>query len=299
MTPLKQTSPSSSSIDTLNRVIRFLYFSNIIISAAAVALGMETVWLLHLPLHQFLPQLIFLGLATFGFYTLHDFYTKAGKTPEKGLYPRVVFWQGNGKFLILLLPLAALAMVLIAYRSFRFHELAVIAIIAALSIFYTFPLLPFPDLRRWKNHPISKIIVLALVWTTATTLLVSASTLSANFLPHLITRFVFVLMLCIPFDARDALFDRQKMQQTLLDWPGIANLQNLTMLLPALAMVALLLGHVHLSPVLLAAYMVHFAITSWLCHYTLKHPLKFDLYWLLDGQMILQAMIVGLSVAIA
>jgi hypothetical protein len=160
-------------------------------------------------------------------------------------------------------------------------------------------LLPFRHLRRWKNHPISKILVLALVWTAATTLLVSDKVWSTNFLPHIMARFVFLLMLCIPFDTRDAIFDRQKMQQTLLDWPGIAHLQKLIILLPALAMVALLLGNVHLSPVLLAAYMVHFAITSWLCYYTLNHPLKFDLYWLLDSQMIIQALIVGLSVAIA
>lgn len=283
----------------MNRILRFLYFSNVIISAAAVALGAETVWLLEAPLYEYLPQLVFLSLATFGFYTLHDFYTKAGGTPEKGLYPRVVFWQGKAKYLILLLPLASLAMVFIMFRSFDTYELVVLAILLFFSLLYTFPLLPFRHLRRWKNHPISKILVLALVWTAATTLLVSDKVLSANFLPHIIARFVFLLMLCIPFDTRDAIFDRQKMQQTLLDWPGIANLQKLIILLPALAMIVLWLGNVEWSPVLLTAYIVHFAITSWLCHYTLKHPMKFDLYWLLDGQMIIQALIVGLSVAIA
>jgi hypothetical protein len=283
----------------LNRVIGFLYFSNIIISAAAVALGMETVWLLHLPFHEFLPQLVFLGLATFGFYTLHDFYTKAGKTPEKGLYPRVVFWQGKGKFLVLVLPIAALAITYIAFRSFQCYDLLVIAVIGVFSILYTFPLLPFRQLRRWKDHPISKIIVLALVWTSATTLLVSASALSLNFLPHLITRFVFILMLCIPFDARDALFDRQKMQQTLLDWPGINYLQKLTVLLPVLALCIMLVAQAYQSPVFLSVFMIHFAFTSWLCLYTLKHPMRFDLYWLLDIQMILQALIVGLCVGFA
>lgn len=260
---------------------------------------METVWLLHLPLHQFLPQLIFLGMATFGFYTLHDFYTKAGKTPEKGLYPRVVFWQGNGKFLILLLPLAALAMVLIAYRSFRFHELAVIAIIAALSIFYTFPLLPFPHLRRWKNHPIIKIIILALVWTTATTLLVSEAVLTTTFLPHFISRFVFILMLCIPFDSRDAIFDRQKMQRTILDWPGLDKLKQLTILLAGIALMALTFALSSISAVLFTAIILHLGFTSWLCLFTLKYPLRFDLYWLIDCQMIAQALIVGLCVGFA
>ncbi|HSR38093.1 MAG TPA: hypothetical protein VLL95_04210, partial [Phnomibacter sp.] len=269
----------------MNRIIRFLYFSNLLISFAAVALGAETLWLLEIRLDETWPQLIFLGLSTLGFYTLHDYYTKAGNKPEKGLYPKVVFWQKHGKYLVLPLPLAAIGMAVIALRSFRIHELWVIALISIFTLLYTFPLLPFRHLRRWKNHPISKILVLALVWTAATTLLVSDKVLSANFLPHIIARFVFLLMLCIPFDTRDAIFDRQKMQQTLLDWPGIANLQKLIILLPALAMLALWLGNVQLSPVLLAAYMVHFAITSWLCHYTLKHPLKFDLYWLLDGQM--------------
>lgn len=292
-------SPSSFSTDTLNRIIRFLYFSNIIISTAAVALGFETLWLLSAPVIEHLPQLIFLGLATFGFYTLHDFYTKAGKTPEKGLYPRVKFWQSQGKYLILLLPLAAIGMAYIAFRFFTRHEVLVIVVISAFTLLYTFPLLPFRHLRRWKNHPISKILVLSLVWTAATTLLVSEEVLSDAFLPHLFARFLFIFMLCIPFDARDAIFDRQKMQRTLLDWPGISNLQKLIILLPALTIFVLLVGNVQLSPVFLVAYLLHLAITSWLCLYTLKRPMRFDLYWLLDVQMILQALIVGLSVVIA
>jgi hypothetical protein len=282
----------------LNRIIRFLYFSNLIISAAAVALGVETLWLLKLPLSEHLPQLVFLGLATFGYYTLHDFYTKAGTSPEKGLYPRVVFWQGKAKFLILLLPVAAIAMAFVAFQSFATYELIVLGMLSIFSFFYTFPLLPFRDLRRWKNHPISKILVLAIVWTAATTLLVSKNALSAEFLPHMISRFLFLLMICIPFDARDAIFDRQRMQHTLLDWPGVANLQKLTILMPGLAMISLLLGNVHLSPYFIAVYMAHFVFTGILCLYTLRHPLKFDLYWLIDSQMIIQALIVGLSVCI-
>jgi hypothetical protein len=297
VTLFRLISPSSFSTDTLNRIIRFLYFSNLLISIAALALGAETFWLLDAHLHW--PKLIFLFLATLGSYTLHDFYTKAGKKPEKGLYPKVVFWQKHGKYLLLPLPFAALGIAYIALRSFSIHEFLVIALISTFTLLYTFPLLPFRHLRRWKNHPISKILVLALVWTAATTILVSEAVLSVGFLPHLITRFFFILMLCIPFDARDAVFDRQKMQHTLLDWPGISNLQKLTILLPALATIALWLGNVHLSPVFLVAYLLHLAITSWLCHYTLKHRLRFDLYWLLDVQMILQALIVGLSVVIA
>ena len=268
-----------------------------LIASAAFSLGAATLYLHGVPLHDQWPRLTFLWLATFGFYGLHDLVTKRSLPAAMAArIIRVDFWQRYGDTMLRPLGMAALAMGWIALRHFNRHDLWQALVLVVLSLLYTLPLLPIPGLRRFKDHPLLKILVLSGVWTLATTTFLIPPFSEGPGWAFIGARWLFVLLLCIPFDVRDAAADRANMRRTL---PDLLGHSRLTWWLAGIATIGLVLQYMALSalqqPVATQALLAgHLVLTSWLARHAVTHHMRQDLFLLLDLQMVVQATIVGL-----
>ena len=94
------------------------------------------------------------------------------------------------------------------YRFIDFRSITQLAIIfsGVLSIFYPFGL---------RKIPFTKIFVISFVWTLSTMLLLVIENnipISQNIALHLLSRFLFVFAITIPFDIRDLKYDTQNLQ---------------------------------------------------------------------------------------
>ncbi|WP_027078310.1 UbiA prenyltransferase family protein [Maribacter antarcticus] len=110
------------------------------------------------------------------------------------------------------------------HAYFLSHEVWIaIAVLALVSGLYTLPVLPrSKNLRSWGGF---KIFIVALVWTGATVLLPVLSQdyeLSWNVQIVSLQRFIFVLVLLIPFEIRDLQYDDPELK-TLPQRFGVSN----------------------------------------------------------------------------
>ncbi len=171
MTPLHPTSQSSSLINRLKGLAKAFYFSNLMISIAAAA----QCWLAwrFIPKTSLLPLLpcLFLFFGTFCFYGLHDFFTKVlhtvpGITSQRGSY-----WLLNYKWLIPLVALGLVLLPVLAWKAISLLQLSIFLLSGLLAITYSFPIIPFSPIKRWKEHGQLKIVILSGVWTGITLLI--------------------------------------------------------------------------------------------------------------------------------
>jgi 4-hydroxybenzoate polyprenyltransferase len=79
----------------------------------------------------------------------------------------------------------------------------------AISVLYSYPVIPIGNKKRIKDYGYLKIITLALLWTLVTVWFpaVNESFNSTLFLFVIMKRFVFMFVLCLVFDIRDIEID--------------------------------------------------------------------------------------------
>jgi 4-hydroxybenzoate polyprenyltransferase len=97
--------------------------------------------------------------------------------------------------------------------------------IAAFTFAYSLPLLPFKNKKRLRDFGWLKILVLAGVWTSVTSLLpiLCWHKSIADYPFEILLRFVFIFALCIVFDIRDIATDRRNRIETLPYKVGLKN----------------------------------------------------------------------------
>ena len=92
------------------------------------------------------------------------------------------------------------------FTNFKLRTQAAILFVGALSLFYPFGL---------RKIPFTKIFIISFVWTTSTMLLLALENnivFSEYIALHLISRFLFVFAITIPFDIRDIKYDSGKLK---------------------------------------------------------------------------------------
>lgn len=168
-------------------------------------------------------------------------------------------------------------------------------ILGILSFSYSIPLLPFKDKKRLKDFGWIKILVLTTVWTIVTSVLpiLYLNERIDNYPFEILIRFVFMFTLCAAFDIRDMQTDMES---------GIATLPNLigekwTYKLMSAAMILFILMSViqfsrHPSLGRLAAELVVAVMTKIVIDYSRKHPSDRAYLGLVDGMMLLYAILV-------
>lgn len=297
MTPSAPINHSLSAINLLRKFIFALYYSNVLIAIAAAALLWQVQLQMH-PAHIIAKQLLWAAIACYTFYNLHDLYTKVishqvQPTARQQFWLR--FWPA-----LLIINAAAIA---VSYAFIPLQLSAtqweVVGITVLLSLAYSFPVLPFTRMKRWKNNGIWKICMLAFVWSFFCTLfdLTSWNDRTSELILLLIFRVCFLVMITIPFDNRDAAIDQEYMSRSLLQVWSHEALKNIILLLGSMGAMLLLVYQMqfNLSIIFIAAHLLYWCCIVWWslrAHQQPNAPLRF--LWL-DVQLILQPTFLGIG----
>jgi 4-hydroxybenzoate polyprenyltransferase len=177
---------------------RFLVFSNLWVAFCVLALALSSELLLGTSSYQISQFVFFATLFTYNFQRV----VRIGK----GLKHVRKVWLAKQNIAIYILM--ACGGLVSTYRFFEFQLITqvVIVIVGLLSLLYPFGL---------RKIPFSKIFFISFVWTVSTMLLLVLENniqISHNIVLHLLSRFLFVFAITIPFDIRDLKYDAQNVQ---------------------------------------------------------------------------------------
>ena len=179
-------------------IIRFLINSNVWVAFCTLALALSSEILLQTN-NSFICQFVFFAtLFTYNFQRVVRIQNGKNHVRKnwlnknlKGIYGLIFF---------------AFLMSGYYFANFKLRTQAVILFVGALSLFYPFGL---------RKIPFIKIFIISFVWATSTMLiLVLENTIvfSEYIVWHLISRFLFVFAITIPFDIRDIKYDSGKLK---------------------------------------------------------------------------------------
>lgn len=175
-------------------LIRFVVYSNIFVAFCVLSLAISSELLLGISNFKISQFVFFATVVTYNFQRIIRI-KKISKNARKE-------WLENNKIIIISLSILGLLMSIYCFVEFQTNTQIVIAILAVASLLYPFGLRTIPHL---------KIIVIAAVWTFSTMFLLvveSNQPIDQNIALHLITRFLFIFAIIIPFDIRDLKYDK-------------------------------------------------------------------------------------------
>tara|TARA_B100001250_G_scaffold402058_1_gene414699 strand:+ start:58 stop:876 length:819 start_codon:yes stop_codon:yes gene_type:complete len=112
-------------------------------------------------------------------------------------------WLTKNKIAVYLLMLFAVTMTICVAFNFKLNTQIAVFFTAVASILYPFVL---------RKIPFAKIFIISFVWMVSTMMLLvleSNISISQNVILHLVSRFLFVFAITIPFDIRDLKYDAQ------------------------------------------------------------------------------------------
>lgn len=173
--------------------------------------------------------------------------------------------------------------------------LLVCALLAALSFSYSIPLLPFKDKKRLKDFGWIKILVLTTVWTIVTSVLpiLYHNHAITDYPYEIMIRFVFMFTLCVAFDIRDMQTDMEAGIATLPNIIGVKGSYRVMSVSMILFIVMSIIQYTRYPslPRLMAEMVVAIA-TKLTIDYARKHPSDRAYLGLVDGMMLLYAVLV-------
>lgn len=273
----------------MKAVFQTFIYGAIFISLCTVGLCMETSLLLDLPFNSFYFYLLVFS-ATLGQYNIH-YYIKHDANPESDRF----FWTLQNRHIHLILNIIGATGVIIGLFHLKPGNFMVLGIIAAITVLYSFPFLPFRKKKRLKDFGLLKILTLTYVWTLITVWfpVVNLTAITADFRLVFMQRFAFMFALCLAFDIRDMASDSKKGIQTL---PVALGIRWSYLIIYATLVIFLVLSILHfrhthqfmqLNAMILSALATFFMVEQAKNNHT-------DLFYLaaIDGMMLLQALLV-------
>ena len=191
------------------RLLFFILSHSIFIAICAVALCFQTALLLHINLTGWLYSFVFFStLCSYNFYWLLSGFSFSGQS-VKLFFKK---YQTN----IFVFFIAALGLLFSLPHISNLLPFIILGLF--FTLLYTIPLLPFKALQFARRAGLLKTLLLAFTWAFVTVYIPFKQVSTANTLTLLLlfnNRFLFMLMLCIIFDARDTKVDKIRGLQSL------------------------------------------------------------------------------------
>lgn len=265
--------------------LRFIVSHSIFIAFCAAALCFQTAVLLQVELTAWLYSFVFFAtICSYNFYWLLSSYS---------FVPQTVFFHLRKYYsnsIVLLFAMAGL--VLSAFHLTLL--LPVIGVAALLTFLYAVPLLPFKWLQFTRKAGFLKTVLLAFTWAFITVYIPYkySGTNNGTALTLLFAiRFVFMLMLCIIFDARDTAIDKIRGLQSLTTMLSPHIVKLVMLFLFALYLIAGIFYRIYFNETkqILALFVIGAAVAT-AYYYSLKKQGYFFYYFFIDGLMLFSAL---------
>lgn len=268
----------------VKRFFEFILFSNIYVAIGAVCLVQSTLLQLHQENHL-LNYSLLVFFATLFVYNLQRIFYKTSESKELNSIRRN--WIFKNTFLLKMFSLIGFAgsIVLFFFTDYRITFYLLPLFILALLYF-----VPFVKLRK---SPWVKLFTLTIVWTAVTAVIPAVLVQYSNtqfFIVHIVTRFLFMLAICIPFDIRDMSIDKQENVVTLPLVFGEQKTKTLALICLMLYLV-LVVGEYQIRMIdatLFTALLVATVLNSILILMTNRNRNEYFYVAAIDGTMILQ-----------
>ena len=251
----------------------------------AVFMGWQTQLLFSIPTDPAVLGFLFSG--TLCSYNFHWFLSLPDSEKRS---PKINFTDNNRKLhlILTLLGLAGSAFFSIVLWDKVFLLLST----AVFTFLYSAPKIPLKAFSFLKRIAIGKTIFLSAAWTQVTAVLpflMEEKPVDAFAILYFINRFFFIYSICILFDFRDRIEDKQQNIRsliTILDEKGINRLYWFSLGTFYLTLVALFPVFSLLDILFLALPAIPLAL---MYGYFKKNTSDYNYYFILDGLMILSA----------
>lgn len=266
------------------RWLHFIVSHSIFIAICAVALCFQTALLLRISLPAYLYAFIFFStICSYNFYWLLSGYNFANQSLQS------FFKQHLSNIIVF-----AIAGVGLFFSVFNIQELLpVISIGLLFTLLYAVPLLPFKFLHFTRKAGLLKTILLAFTWAFVTVFIPYQQVPECNWAALAMLfcdRFIFMLMLCIIFDARDTSMDKIRGLQSLTTVVKPAAVKFVMWLLFAVYIFNGIVFRVYNNqPVQIVPLLLTAAVTVAVYFFSQKKQGYFFYYFLVDGLMLFSA----------
>jgi len=268
--------------------MKWLYFilsHSIFIAFCAVALCFQTALLLHISLSLYLYAFIFFStLCSYNFYWLlsgYAFATQPLKIIVKQYYTNIIIFViagGGALFSLIKIP----------------ELLPAIAMGVLLTLLYAVPLLPFKIFHITRKAGLLKTFLLAFTWAFVTVYIPYKQVPSGNLITVVMlfnNRFLFMLMLCIIFDARDTNVDKIRGLQSLTTILKPSSVRKIMVIIFMVYIVnGIVLRLYYNEPVQIIALLVAGLATAIVYFLSRQKQGYLFYYFLVDGLMLFSAM---------
>ena len=267
------------------KLLRFILSHSIFIAICAVALCLQTAILLHINLTGYLYSFVFCStICSYNFYWLLSGYVFSGK-------PLPLFLKQHYSNAMVLIAGGAGMLYSALYLS---NLWPVIGLGLVFTLLYTIPLLPFKIFIMARKAGLVKTFLLAFTWAFVTVYIPYKQNPSGNFVTLVMlfnNRFLFMLMLCIIFDARDTAVDKIRGLNSLTTVIKPATVQYIMFAIFAAYIInGIVLRIYYDETTQIIALLVTGVITAMVYFFSLKKQGYFFYYFLVDGLMLFSAL---------
>lgn len=274
----------------IKKFFDFILFGSIFISCCTVAFCMQTNILLGLPLNHFAFYVFVFG-ATLTHYNLHYVAKKVAVVNSERLH-----WTMNNFPTHFILIAIGVGLIIYSLTTFQLQHFLILILLGAIAVVYSFPVIPFGKRKRIKDYGILKITTLTLLWTLVTVWF------PVNLMPFdgvlftviFIKRFVFMFLLCLLFDIRDAPVDESQNIKTLAVWLGKDAAYKLCFILLWVFVIFSVGEAIYFEGHFLGAFIISAIATGLIIQYSKKNNDDITCLAGVDGMMLLQALLVYL-----
>lgn len=272
-------------------IFHFILSHSIFIAVCAAALSLQTLQLLSLPVNGFLLAFVFFAtLCGYNAYWVVSRFSFSRADSARS------FLQKSRSSLLVMLSAVTGMIFCMAKLHLVMYNIIITFILLGL---YAVPVMPFKQLHFTRKAGVVKTILLAFTWTFVTILIplqIPLFEMSHAALLIFINRFLFMLMLCIIFDKRDAAVDKIRGLHSLATEikPGPLN-YFMALILVCYIWATYKMTSYQISILHVAALIISGLIT--ICVYIFSRQKRGYLfyYFLVDGLMFLSALLTGIA----
>lgn len=197
----------------MKKFFDFLLFGNFIVSIGCASLVYSTA--IQLKLNLEFSYILLTFFSTLFIYNIQRVFYKTSKNNSLNSVRRK--WIFNNQFYVKVLSIIGIIGITASLFINKIEVLFYLLPLCALSLAYFVPIINF------RKNALLKLFTLVLVWTLATSLipiLLDQTKFSIIHIVHILSRFCFMMAICLPFDLRDIEIDQSQNIKTIPHFIG-------------------------------------------------------------------------------